>query len=113
MSANVHCLLYQTVDILGNLGSTSILLKETDDLLTSEELNAGNSFLISDSNTDLGRRHALLGHSNDEITDGSGSVCDPTGGSSFEWSDSRADTLSLSFRLYSAHLVHNINLIFY
>ena len=54
-----------------------MLLEETDDLLTSEELDAGNSLLVSDDDTDLRGGHSLLGHGDDQIADGSGGVCDP------------------------------------
>ena len=59
------------------MGST-VLLEETDDLLSGEELDAGDGFLISDGDTDLGGRHSLLCHGDDEIADGAGGVCDPT-----------------------------------
>jgi len=56
----------------------TILLEETDDLLAGEELDAGDGFLVSDDDTDLGGRHTLFSHGDDQITDGSGGVCDPT-----------------------------------
>ena len=62
MSSDVHCLLDQTVNVLRNLGGASfvimistILLQQSDDLLTGQELDTGDSFSVSDGDTDLRR----------------------------------------------------------
>lgn len=54
-----------------------MFFEETDDFLSSEQLDAGDGFLVSDGDTDLGGGHALFGHGDDEFGDGFGGVCDP------------------------------------
>jgi len=108
--SNANSFLDQAVNILWNLwGSTyvyklsTMLLQKTYDLLSSEELDAGDGFLISDGNTDLGWRHSLFGHGDNKVRNRPGGVCDPTSVSSFKRSNSWADTFSFSFALYSTH----------
>lgn len=62
MSSNIHSLLDKAVDILGNFRSASyviyvctIFLKQSDNLLASEELNAGHCLFIPDGDTNLRR----------------------------------------------------------
>jgi hypothetical protein len=81
----------------------TVFLQETHDLLSGKQFDTGDSFLVSDGDTDLGGAHSLLGHGDDEIGDGPGGVCDPARGSSLEGSDGGADTFSFSFGLNSAH----------
>ena len=68
--------------------SGTVLLEESCHLLSSQELDTGDGFLVSDDDTNLRGRHTLFSHGDDQIADGSGGVCDPTSGSSFEGSDS-------------------------
>jgi hypothetical protein len=64
----------------------TVLLEKSDDLLSSQKLNAWYGFSVSDGDTDLGWGHTFFGHSNDQLTDTLGSVSDPSGASSLEWS---------------------------
>ena len=81
----------------------TIFLEQPDDLLASEQLDAGDCFLVSNGDADLGWGHALLGHGDDKLTDALGSVGNPLGTSPLEGGHSRTDALSLSFALHSAH----------
>jgi hypothetical protein len=84
----------------------TVLLKESDDLLSCQKLDAWDGFSVSDGNTNLRWWHTLFGHSDDKLTDTFGSVSNPSGTSSLERSDSWTDTFSLSLALDSTHYYH-------
>ena len=54
-------LLDQVVQILGNLGSQTVLLQDSEDFAASDTLDLGDAHSVSKGNTDLGGGAALLG----------------------------------------------------
>lgn len=81
------------------------LLQQPDDLLPGQQLDARHCLSVPDGNSDLRGGEAFLGHRDDEISDGPGSVGHPSGSPAFEGRDGRTDTLSLSFGLNPAHKI--------
>ena len=61
---NVDSLLDEVVEILGNLGSEAVLLQDSEDLVPSDTLNLGDAVVVSEDDTDLRGRGALLGELN-------------------------------------------------
>ena len=61
---NVHGLLDQVVEVLGDLRSETVLLQDSEDLVSSDSLNLRNSVVVSEDDTDLRGRGALLGELN-------------------------------------------------
>ena len=55
------CLLDQVVQVLGNLGSQTVLFQDSEDFAASDTLNLGDAHSISESNTDLRGGATLLG----------------------------------------------------
>ena len=60
---------YQVVDVLWQIWSQSLGLEDTEDLVTSDETDLGNSVTVSKDDTDLGRGHTLLGELEDLVLD--------------------------------------------
>ena len=83
----------------------TILLQQTDDLLTGQQLDTGNCLSVPNGNSNLRGRKSLLGHSDDKVSDGARGVSHPSSSPALEWSDRRTDTLALSLRLNSAHIL--------
>ena len=44
---NVHCLLDQVVEVLGNLRSEAVLLQDSEDLVSGNSLNLGDTVVVS------------------------------------------------------------------
>ena len=61
---NVDSLLDEVVEVLGNLGSEAVLLQDSEDLVPSDALNLGDAIVVSEDDTDLRGRGALLGELN-------------------------------------------------
>ena len=61
---NVHCLLDQVVEVLGNLRSETVLLQDSEDLVSGNSLNLGNTVVVSEDDTNLRGGGALLGELN-------------------------------------------------
>ena len=61
---NVHGLLDQVVEVLGDLRSETVLLQDSEDLVSSDSLNLRNTVVVSEDDTDLRGRGALLGELN-------------------------------------------------
>jgi hypothetical protein len=61
---NVDSLLDEVVEVLGNLGSEAVLLQDSEDLVPSDTLNLGDAIVVSEDDTDLRGRGALLGELN-------------------------------------------------
>ena len=58
---NVHGLLDQVVEVLGDLRSETVLLQDSEDLVSSDSLNLRNTVVVSEDDTDLRGGGALLG----------------------------------------------------
>ena len=61
---NVHGLLDQVIKVLGNFRSETVLLQDSEDLVSGDSLNLGNTVVVSKDDTDLRGRGALLGELN-------------------------------------------------
>ena len=61
---NVHGLLDQVVEVLGDLRSETVLLQDSEDLVSGDSLNLRNTVVVSEDDTDLRGRGALLGELN-------------------------------------------------
>ena len=61
---NVDSLLDEVVEILGNFGGKTVLLQDSEDLIAGDSLDLGNAVVVSENDTDLGRRSTLLGQLN-------------------------------------------------
>jgi hypothetical protein len=61
---NVHGFLDQVVEVLGDLRSETVLLQDSEDLVSSDSLNLRNTVVVSEDDTDLRGRGALLGELN-------------------------------------------------
>ena len=61
---NVHGLLDQVVEVLGDLRSETVLLQDSQDLVSSDSLNLRNTVVVSEDDTDLRGGGALLGELN-------------------------------------------------
>ena len=61
---NVHGLLDQVVEVLGDLRSETVLLQDSEDLVSSDSLNLRNTVVVSEDDTNLRGRGALLGELN-------------------------------------------------
>lgn len=66
----------------------TVLLEQSDDLLPGEQLDAWHCFSIPNGDSDLRGRESLLGHGDDKISDGPGSVRNPSRSPSLEGGDS-------------------------
>ena len=61
---NVHGLLDQVVEVLGDLRSETVLLQDSEDLVSSDSLNLRNTVVVSEDDTDLRGGGALFGELN-------------------------------------------------
>ena len=62
---NVHCLLDQVVEVLGNLRSEAVLLQDSEDLVSGNSLNLWDAVVVTKEDTDLRRGSSLLCELND------------------------------------------------
>lgn len=62
-------LLDQVVKIFRDLGSHTVSLKDTDNLVASDSLDLGNTMGITEDDTNLSRRKTLLGILADQVND--------------------------------------------
>lgn len=69
MLADGDGLLDQVVEILGDLGGETVGLQDTEDLVTGDVLDLGNTLGVTEDDTDLGGGHTLLGELEDRVAD--------------------------------------------
>ena len=62
--SNVHCLLDEVVKVFWDLGSEAVLLQDSEDLVSSDSLDLGDSVVVSEDDTYLRGRGSLLGELN-------------------------------------------------
>lgn len=96
--ADGNSLLDQHVQILRELRSETVGLEDTEDLVTSNEADLGNSVGVTQDDTDLGGGGTTLGETADLLNDLVGSGLQPRGGSAAVGGSRRADTLSLGVK---------------
>ena len=60
----VDSLLDQVVEIFRDLGGKTVLLQDSEDLVSGDSLNLGDTVVVSEDDTNLRGRGALLGELN-------------------------------------------------
>ena len=61
---HVDCLLDQVVEILGDLGGETVLLQDSENLVTGDSLDLRDTVVVSEDDTNLRGGGALLGELN-------------------------------------------------
>lgn len=69
MLADGNGLLDQVVEILGDLGGETVGLQDTENLVTGDVLDLGDTLGVTEDDTDLGGGHTLLGELEDRVAD--------------------------------------------
>lgn len=77
--ANGNSLLDELVQVLGDLGSETVALENTENLVTSDGTDLGNAMEISENDTDLRGSQTLLGQLADLVNDFLGRGLEPRG----------------------------------
>ena len=103
MLSDVHSLLDQMVEILGDLGSEALFLQDSEDFAASDALHLWDADGVSESNTDLGGSVALLRELHNRVDEVVGGHRDPRGSRLPVREASAADTFAT--RVHSAHFV--------
>ena len=62
--SDVDCFLDEVVEVLWNFGGKSVLLEDSEDLVSCDSLDLGDSVVVSEDDTYLRGRSALLGELN-------------------------------------------------
>lgn len=89
-------LLNQVVEVLGDLGGKTSALEDTEDLVTSNETDLGDTLAVTELDTDLRGGHTLTGELDDLLNNLLGGGLEPRGGSATVGQSRARDTLSLS-----------------
>lgn len=89
-------LLDQEVQVLWDLRSQTVRLEDSQDLVTGDELDLGNTVSISQDNTDLGWSQTLSGVLDDLLNNLIGGQLEPRWSRSRVWNGRRGDTLALN-----------------
>ena len=92
---HVDCLLDQVVEVLGDFGGEPVLLQDSEDLVTGDSLNLGNTVVISKDDTNLRGRGALLGELNNLFNQFVSGDLNPAGGSTSGGKASTCNTLAI------------------
>ena len=100
--SDVDCLFNQVVQILGNLGGKAVLLQNSEDLAASDALHLGDTVVVSEHHTDLGRALTLLSHLDDLVDEVIGADLNPGGRSPSVRQAPASDSLSAC--IHSTHL---------
>ena len=93
--SHVDGLLDEMVEVLGDLGSESVLLQDSEDLIACHSLDLGDTVVVSEHNTDLGGGAALLGELHDLLHEVVGGDLHPTRRSGSEGEASSCDTFAV------------------
>ncbi len=97
MLAHRDGLLDEVVEVLGDLGSKTLRLEDTEDLVTGDETDLSDTLRVTELNTDLRRGHALTGELGDLLDNLLGGGLEPRGGSAAVRQSRGGDTLSLGW----------------
>jgi hypothetical protein len=89
-------LLDKMVQILGDFRSKTAGLQDTEDLVTGDGLDLGNTMRITENDTNLSRRKTLLGILADHVNDFLRSGLDPRSGRATVGEGTTRDTLTRS-----------------
>ena len=110
MLSDIDGLLDHVEEVLGDLGSETILLQNSKDFAASDPFNLGNAVVISKNDTNLRRRGSLFSHFYNLFNEIIGGDLDPARGSLSEGKTSSGNTLALG--VHSTHIcVLSLNLI--
>lgn len=82
-------------------GDRTVLLQEAEDLGSGDALDLGDAVAVTQDDTDLGRRHTLLGKLADVLLNISGRGLEPGGGCTAVRAGRLGDTLS--FAVHASH----------
>ena len=93
MLADVHGLLDEAVQVLGQLRGEAVLLEETQHLVASHGLDLADSMGITQDNTDLRGGKALASKLADSLLDTVGLNAQPAGGGALVGQSAGRDTL--------------------
>ena len=99
---DVDSLLDEVVEVLGDAGSEAVLLEDSENLVSGNTLDLGDAVVVSEDDTDLRGRGALLGELNNLFYQLVSGDLDPAGGSASEREAPACNTFSI--RVHSAHL---------
>ena len=95
MLPHVDCLLDQVVEVLGDLRGKTVLLQDSEDLVSGNSLNLGNTVVVSEDDTDLRGGGALLGELNNLFNQFVSGDLNPAGGSTSGGKASTCNTLAI------------------
>ena len=93
--ANRDGLLDEVVKVLGDLRSKTLGLEDTEDLVTSDETNLGDTLGVTELDTDLRGGHTLTGELGDLLNNLLGGGLEPRRGGAAVRQSRGGDTLSL------------------
>ena len=95
MLSDVDSLLDEVIEVLGDLRSQAVLLQDSQDLIACDSLNLGNTEVVSQNDTNLGRRCTLLGQLDDLLNQVVSGDLNPAGRSASERKTSASNTLAV------------------
>ena len=91
-------LLNQEVEVLGKLGSEAVRLQDTEDLVTSNNLDLSNTVRVTEDNTNLRRSSTLLSELADLVDDLVGGGLEPGRGGARVGDGRGGNALSLAVK---------------
>ncbi len=100
--SNVDSLLDQVVEVLGDLGGETVLLQNSEDLVSGHSLDLGNAVVVSKEDANLRGGGALLGELNNLFNQFVSGDLNPAGGSTSGGEASASNTLTIG--VHSTHL---------
>ena len=95
--ADGNGLLDEVVKVLRDLRSKTLRLEDTEDLVTGDETDLGNTLRVTELNTDLRGGHTLTGELDNLLDNLLGGGLEPRGGSAAVGQSRSGDTLSLGW----------------
>jgi len=95
MLTDVHGLLDQLVEVLGELGAKTVSLEEADDLVTGDVLDLGDAVGVTEDNSNLRRGKTLLGELADLVHNLLSGGLEPSGGRAAVGEGGAGNTLSI------------------
>ncbi len=93
--SHVDCLLDQVIEILRDLRGKTVLLQDSENLVSGHSLNLGNTVVVSEDDTNLRGRGALLGELNNLFNQFVSGDLNPAGGSTSGGEASTCNTLAI------------------
>jgi len=106
MLADLHGLLDEHVEILGNVWCQTVGLEDADNLLTGDAADLGDAVGITENDTNLRGSESLLGQFADVVLDVLRGDLEPAGRGAFVWAGTLGDTLA-----WCVHATHDGNVV--